>query len=277
MKIIFSVITGTIMFLLLPGFFIMNLENWSYVDALYYIFVTLFTIGFGDLVAGSSLKMSPMWMNLYRFSLYLWMYLGMAFISLIITLVLDYFKANAENIRQEVIYIIEEKINLAIRRYLSSRKNQLKSRIKNSRDEKIRKGLKIKINYQEDKLEEFARRRSSKFKTSLNLKAYFNQYFQENNAYSQDENEKDFAADKFDKIEEKEEIDDEFLKIDIEKCDYSETSQETNEFNNDNYDTVTSDDFLNTISFRDKTTNKYQDVQCIFDNQQSNVNNVRFY
>ena len=267
------------MFLLLPGLVIMSLENWSYIDALYYIFVTLFTIGFGDLVAGSSLKMSSIWMNLYRFLLYLWMYLGMAFISLIITLVLDYFKANAENIRKEVVHMIEEKINLTIRQYLSSRKNQLRFRKKNYRDEKIRQGLRIKINYQEDKLEEFARRRSSKFKTSLNLKAYFNQYFQDNKAYNQDEHDnKDFDADRFYAIEEKEEIDDEFLKIDIEKCDYSETSEESNVFNNDNYDTVTSEDYLNTNSFSDKkNTNQYQDIQCIFDNKQSNINNVKFY
>lgn len=49
-------------------------------------------------------------MTFYRFALYLWMYLGMAFISLIITLCLDYIKANAQNLRKEIINIIEEKV-----------------------------------------------------------------------------------------------------------------------------------------------------------------------
>ncbi|RNA18214.1 potassium channel subfamily K member 10 [Brachionus plicatilis] len=283
-QIIFSVISGTIIFLLVPGFVIMRLENWNYIDALYYIFVTLFTIGFGDLVAGSNFKLSsPVWMNVYRFSLYLWMYLGMAYISLIITLVLDYFKANAENIRKEVINMIEDKINLTIRRYLSARKIQLKSRNKLSREEKlnrklIKQGLRIKINYQEDKLEEMARRRS-KCKTNVNLKAYFENYLQENKAFDQLEDKTpNFDVASLNKIEENEEIDDECLKIDIEKCDYSPNVQpESNIFTNDYYDTVTSDDYLNTLSTIDQSPNQHRHVQFIFSNNETDKNDVFFY
>lgn len=281
-KIIISVISGTIIFLLVPGFVIMNLENWTYIDALYYIFVTLFTIGFGDLVAGSNLKLSTTWINAYRFLLYMWMYIGMAYISLIITLVLDYFKTNAENIRKEIIHMIEEKINLTIRQYLSTRKIQLKSRNKITREEKssknmIKQGLKIKINYQEDKLEEIARRRTSKCKTNLNLKAYFEQYLKDNQAFDQEKQECD--AENWSKIEESEEIDDECLKIDIEKCNYSETANmETNAFTNDYYyDTITSDDYLNTISSFDKSPSQQRNIKTLFNNIETNKNDVLFY
>ncbi len=47
-----STLLGTFIFLLIPGVVIMEIESWTYIDALYYSFVTLFTIGFGDYVAG---------------------------------------------------------------------------------------------------------------------------------------------------------------------------------------------------------------------------------
>ncbi|CAF0926222.1 unnamed protein product [Brachionus calyciflorus] len=285
-QLIFSIISGTIIFLLLPGVFIMKLESWSYIDALYYTFVTLFTIGFGDFVAGSNLKLSPLWMNVYRFSLYLWMYLGMAYISLIITLVLDYFKANAQNLRKEVINIIEEKINLSLRRYLANKKKQFKSRNKLTKEEKVNKqivkeGLKIKINYSQDKLEELARRRS-KCKSHVNLKAYFNQNYQaptssDNKAFELEPDDKItenkfYNLDSMERIDE-EEIDDECLKIDIEKVNYSDANDTfSNTFTNDYYDTITSDDFvlqnLNTVSTM--ASDDHENIEIIF-----NKNNIR--
>lgn len=40
--------------MVLPPFVFMSQEGWSYVEGLYFSFVTLTTIGFGDLVAGKS-------------------------------------------------------------------------------------------------------------------------------------------------------------------------------------------------------------------------------
>lgn len=47
------------------------------------------------------------------------MYLGMAFISLIINLSLDYFKENAHNLRREIINVIEEKVTFFLSFFLS--------------------------------------------------------------------------------------------------------------------------------------------------------------
>lgn len=43
----------------LPSLALSKLEDWSYEDALYYTFITLSTIGFGDLVAGEAAPMAP--------------------------------------------------------------------------------------------------------------------------------------------------------------------------------------------------------------------------
>ena len=104
------VLLGTIVFLVLPAFVIMEIENWRYLDAVYYTFVTLFTIGFGDFVAGSTSNMSKNWLIFYRLVLYIWMFLGMSYISLIITYLMDNFKNKAHNLRNELLGIIEEKV-----------------------------------------------------------------------------------------------------------------------------------------------------------------------
>lgn len=43
---------GLLLHLVLPPFVFMSQEGWTYIEGLYFSFVTLTTIGFGDLVAG---------------------------------------------------------------------------------------------------------------------------------------------------------------------------------------------------------------------------------
>ncbi len=43
---------GVLIHLVLPPFVFMSQEGWTYIEGLYFSFVTLTTIGFGDLVAG---------------------------------------------------------------------------------------------------------------------------------------------------------------------------------------------------------------------------------
>ena len=40
------------LFIVAPALFFMNIEQWTYAESIYYCFVTLTTIGFGDFVAG---------------------------------------------------------------------------------------------------------------------------------------------------------------------------------------------------------------------------------
>lgn len=46
------ILVGVVLFLLIPGLCFMLVENWTYGEAVYYCFITLTTIGFGDFVAG---------------------------------------------------------------------------------------------------------------------------------------------------------------------------------------------------------------------------------
>ncbi|XP_041809800.1 potassium channel subfamily K member 5a [Chelmon rostratus] len=71
---------GVLVHLVLPPFVFMYQEGWSYIEGLYFSFVTLTTIGFGDLVAG--VEPNKEYPALYRYFVEVWIYLGLAWLSL---------------------------------------------------------------------------------------------------------------------------------------------------------------------------------------------------
>ncbi|XP_076834632.1 potassium channel subfamily K member 5-like [Brachyhypopomus gauderio] len=71
---------GVLIHLVIPPFVFMSQEGWTYVEGLYFSFVTLTTIGFGDLVAG--VDPNANYPTLYRYFVEVWVYLGLAWLSL---------------------------------------------------------------------------------------------------------------------------------------------------------------------------------------------------
>ncbi|KAK7142824.1 hypothetical protein R3I94_012241 [Phoxinus phoxinus] len=71
---------GLLVHLLIPPFVFMSQEGWTYIEGLYFSFVTLTTIGFGDLVAG--VDPNADYPTLYRYFVEVWIYLGLAWLSL---------------------------------------------------------------------------------------------------------------------------------------------------------------------------------------------------
>lgn len=47
-----ALVTGLLLFLLLPPLLFSDKEGWTYEESFYYSFITLSTIGFGDYVIG---------------------------------------------------------------------------------------------------------------------------------------------------------------------------------------------------------------------------------
>ncbi|CAL4059225.1 unnamed protein product [Meganyctiphanes norvegica] len=77
---------GLIVFFFLPSALFMYLEEeWSYLDAFYFSFITLSTIGFGDYVAGRA-EGDP-WLWLYKFAIFIWITFGLGYLIMIITFI----------------------------------------------------------------------------------------------------------------------------------------------------------------------------------------------
>ncbi|XP_061675133.1 potassium channel subfamily K member 5-like isoform X2 [Syngnathoides biaculeatus] len=67
---------GLFVHLVIPPFVFMSLEGWSYLEGLYFSFITLTTVGFGDYVADIEYP------RLYRVFAEIWIYMGLAWLSL---------------------------------------------------------------------------------------------------------------------------------------------------------------------------------------------------
>ncbi|XP_029623194.1 potassium channel subfamily K member 17-like [Salmo trutta] len=83
-----SYISGTALFFVMPMVVFKQQEGWSYSQAIYYCFISLSTIGFGDYVAGTRLNMYsnpdryyPEWYSILMAS---WIFFGLAWLALVI-------------------------------------------------------------------------------------------------------------------------------------------------------------------------------------------------
>ncbi|XP_031839838.1 open rectifier K[+] channel 1 isoform X2 [Nomia melanderi] len=95
---------GFVMFIFFPAFLFSHYEGWSYDEAVYYAFVTLTTIGFGDYVAGQdNSKGSGIFFILYKTFLICWISFGLGYIVMIMTFI-------ARGMRSKKITRIEHKL-----------------------------------------------------------------------------------------------------------------------------------------------------------------------
>ncbi|XP_029448787.1 potassium channel subfamily K member 17 [Rhinatrema bivittatum] len=79
---------GLLLFLFLPPIMFLMLEDWSYAEGVYYAFITLSTIGFGDYVIGMNPdRHYPPW---YKNVVALWILFGMAWLALLINLCIGF-------------------------------------------------------------------------------------------------------------------------------------------------------------------------------------------
>ncbi len=82
---------GLLLFVIIPAIiFSIIQEDWTYFESVYYCFVTLTTVGFGDFVPG--VDVSTNLNGLYRVSVGVWIFIGLAFLSLVISLIQELFE-----------------------------------------------------------------------------------------------------------------------------------------------------------------------------------------
>ncbi|XP_050998551.1 potassium channel subfamily K member 17 [Acomys russatus] len=85
-----ALLSGILLFLLLPPLLFSHMEGWSYVESFYFAFITLSTVGLGDYVTGMDPSRNyPPW---YKNIVSLWILFGMAWLALIIKLILFQFE-----------------------------------------------------------------------------------------------------------------------------------------------------------------------------------------
>ncbi|XP_028677617.1 potassium channel subfamily K member 16-like [Erpetoichthys calabaricus] len=83
---VFFLMMGIFLFLAIPPLVFHSIEGWSYREGVYYAFITLSTIGFGDYVVG--VKSGKPY---YRFLVALWILFGMAWLAFLFNLLTNFY------------------------------------------------------------------------------------------------------------------------------------------------------------------------------------------
>ncbi|XP_013421280.1 potassium channel subfamily K member 10 [Lingula anatina] len=86
-KSLLTLALGIILFMIVPAGIFTAIEGWTYAESLYYTFITLTTIGFGDFVAG--VESDPAFRGVYRLAVTGWIVLGLAWAAVIVSNLTD--------------------------------------------------------------------------------------------------------------------------------------------------------------------------------------------
>ncbi|XP_037873254.1 uncharacterized protein LOC101741673 isoform X1 [Bombyx mori] len=102
-QIFLYLVPGFLFFIFLPACIFVVFEGWDYVAAIYYAFVTLTTIGFGDLVAGT-VNNGFKWGYFFTYQIFLivWITFGLGYIVMLLGFI-------TSGMRSERIHRIEQK------------------------------------------------------------------------------------------------------------------------------------------------------------------------
>ncbi|MXQ90679.1 hypothetical protein E5288_WYG015988 [Bos mutus] len=89
---------GCLLFVLTPTFVFCYMEGWSKLEAIYFVVVTLTTVGFGDYVAGASPNQN---FAAYQPLVWFWILLGLAYFASVLTTIGNWLRVVSRRTRAE--------------------------------------------------------------------------------------------------------------------------------------------------------------------------------
>ncbi|XP_060260063.1 potassium channel subfamily K member 4 isoform X1 [Ovis aries] len=90
---------GCLLFVLTPTFVFCYMEGWSKLEAIYFVVVTLTTVGFGDYVAGASPNQN---FAAYQPLVWFWILLGLAYFASVLTTIGNWLRVVSRRTRAEM-------------------------------------------------------------------------------------------------------------------------------------------------------------------------------
>ncbi|EMP30665.1 Potassium channel subfamily K member 5, partial [Chelonia mydas] len=100
LTLLFFLVMGILVFLCLPSFLFQVVEGWSYSEGVYFAFITLSTIGFGDYVVGKQPDRN--YPSYYRTLVAIWIIFGLAWIALLFNLLTTLLEDTEKKIAQDL-------------------------------------------------------------------------------------------------------------------------------------------------------------------------------
>ena len=102
--ILIAAVVALIFVILIPAVIFYAVEGWTYGEAIYYCFVSLTTVGFGDFVPGQSTKSRAnttiTLRGLYKICITFWLIIGLSFVALLIDDIQKLLKTSGKKLRE---------------------------------------------------------------------------------------------------------------------------------------------------------------------------------
>ncbi|KAM6165894.1 potassium channel subfamily K member 2 isoform 1-T1 [Erethizon dorsatum] len=96
---IIFILFGCVLFVALPAIIFKHIEGWSALDAIYFVVITLTTIGFGDYVAGGS---DIEYLDFYKPVVWFWILVGLAYFAAVLSMIGDWLRVISKKTKEEV-------------------------------------------------------------------------------------------------------------------------------------------------------------------------------
>ncbi|KAM9338899.1 potassium channel subfamily K member 2b isoform 1-T1 [Symphorus nematophorus] len=94
------ILFGCLIFVALPAVIFKHIEGWSTLESIYFVVITLTTIGFGDFVADGS--ESPDYLDYYKPVVWFYILVGLAYFAAVLSMIGDWFRVISKKTKEEV-------------------------------------------------------------------------------------------------------------------------------------------------------------------------------
>ncbi|XP_016138028.1 potassium channel subfamily K member 2-like [Sinocyclocheilus grahami] len=105
------ILFGCLLFVALPAIIFKHIEGWSALESIYFVVITLTTIGFGDFVAGEGERRQHEensggseleYLDYYKPLVWFWILIGLAYFAAVLSMIGDWFRVISKKTKEEV-------------------------------------------------------------------------------------------------------------------------------------------------------------------------------
>ncbi|XP_077416048.1 potassium channel subfamily K member 10b isoform X2 [Vanacampus margaritifer] len=97
---ILFIFAGCIVFVTVPAFIFKHIEGWTTLEAIYFVVITLTTVGIGDYVAGGNRRID--YMEWYKPLVWFWILVGLAYFAAVLSMIGDWLRVLSKKTKEEV-------------------------------------------------------------------------------------------------------------------------------------------------------------------------------
>ncbi|KAG7510204.1 potassium channel subfamily K member 10 isoform X1 [Solea senegalensis] len=97
---ILFILAGCIVFVTIPAVIFKHIEGWTTLEAIYFVVITLTTVGIGDYVAGGDRRID--YMQWYKPLVWFWILVGLAYFAAVLSMIGDWLRVLSKKTKEEV-------------------------------------------------------------------------------------------------------------------------------------------------------------------------------